>query len=402
VSSGPGLSRAIVTGGAGFIGSHLADFLVAMDTRVLILDNFYTGRASNVQSALAGGAELVDMDIHCEQDLNRIVASFRPDAIFHFAAQVDVRHSALHPATDARSNVIGSVNVLAAAAEHKVRRVVFASTGGAIYGDAASVPTAETEPTKPISPYGLSKLSAEMYAQWFRESRHLDVVTLRFGNVYGPRQDPARGAVIARFCEQAVRGAEFEIFGTGKATRDYLYVGDAVAASFQAAQRDRLRYCVYNVSSGEETSVRELASVVAGLAGHADDNLNVVLLETRPGEVSRSCLDISRARDDGIVGALTPLDVGITATLAWMRTSHVSPLEEPATPVLALEEPGGHVLPLEEPAPHVLPIEEPPTPVLAPEEPAAHVTSLEEPALNVLALEEPAAPVLPLEKPAAL
>jgi len=315
------LGRAIVTGGAGFIGSNLVDFLVGMDARVLILDNFCTGRVSNVQPALASGAELVDMDISRGQDLNRIVASFQPDAIFHFAAQVDVRDSALHPATDASSNVIGSVNVLAAAAEHEVRRLVFASTGGAIYGDAACVPTAETEPTKPISPYGLSKLSAELYAQWFHRARHLNVVTLRFGNVYGPRQDPARGAVVARFCEQAVRGAEFEIFGTGKATRDYLYVGDAVAASFQAAQRERLRYCVYNVSSGREISVHELASLITGLAGPAAGHLNVKVLDARPGEVSRSCLDISRARDDGIIGTLTALDAGITATLAWMRTS---------------------------------------------------------------------------------
>jgi UDP-glucose 4-epimerase len=320
---GPRLGRAIVTGGAGFIGSHLVDFLITMNARVLILDNFHAGRVSNVQPALAAGAELVDMDMRCEQDLNRIVASFQPDVIFHFAAQVDVRDSARSPATDALSNVIGSVNVLAAAAEHKVRRLVFASTGGAIYGDAASVPTAETEPTKPISPYGLSKLSAEMYAEWFRESRHLDVVTLRFGNVYGPRQDPARGAVVARFCEQAIRGSEFEIYGTGEATRDYLYVGDAAVASFQAAQRERLRYCVYNVSSGRETSVRELASMITGLAGHAAGNLNVRLLEARPGEVSRSCLDISRGRDDGIIGTLTPLDAGLTATLTWMRTSHV-------------------------------------------------------------------------------
>jgi UDP-glucose 4-epimerase len=316
----PRLGRAIVTGGAGFIGSHLVDFLVAMDARVLVLDNFHTGRVSNLQSALAAGAELVDMDMRCEQDLDRIVASFQPDAIFHFAAQVDVRASSRSPATDALSNVIGSVNVLAAAAEHEVPRLVFASTGGAIYGDAASVPTAETEPTKPISPYGLSKLSAEMYAQWFHQARNLNVVTLRFGNVYGARQDPARGAVVARFCEQAIRGAEFEIFGTGKATRDYLYVGDAVGASFQAAQRERLRYCVYNVSSGRETSVRELASMITGLAGHATSKVSVRVLEARPGEVSRSCLDISRARRDGIIGTLTPLDAGITATLAWMRT----------------------------------------------------------------------------------
>jgi len=251
------------------------------------------------------------------------VRSFRPDLIFHFAAQVDVRDATLNPAVDARSNVIGSINVLTAAAEHQVRRLVLASSGGAIYGSMVSVPTAETEPAKPISPYGLSKLAAEMYAQWFRESCGLDVLTLRFGNVYGTRQDPARGAVVARFCEQAIRGAEFEIFGTGEATRDYLYVADAVAATFEAAQREHPRYCVYNIGSGQETSVRQLASIIAKLTGRAAESLNLRILQARPGEVLRSCLDISRARDDGVVGTVTPLDIGIKATLDWLRMSRL-------------------------------------------------------------------------------
>jgi UDP-glucose 4-epimerase len=315
--------RAIVTGGAGFIGSHLADALAAASSRILILDNFSTGRVDNVQSALLAGAELVELDISNQEALDRAVGSFRPDVIFHFAAHVDVRDSALVPALDAQSNVIGSINVLAAAAKHRVRRVVNASTGGAIYGSEAIIPTRETEPAKPICPYGLSKLAAETYAQWFRRSRVLDVVTLRFGNVYGARQDPAHGAVVARFCDQAVRGAEFEIFGSGDATRDYVYVTDAVAASLTAGRREQLNYCVYNVSSGQETSVRQLAHVVASAAGRASENMSIKICPARPGEVLRSCLDISRARNEGIMSHPTSFDTGIDATLAWRRTTVV-------------------------------------------------------------------------------
>ena len=150
----------------------------------------------------------------------------------------------------------------------------------------AIVPTRETEPAKPICPYGISKLAAETYAQWFRRSRGLDIVTLRFGNVYGARQDPAHGAVVARFCDQAVRGPEFEIFGTGDATRDYVYVAEAVAASLTAGQRGQLNYCIYNVSSGQETSVRQLAHLVAVAAGRASGNMNIKCFQLAP---AKSC-----------------------------------------------------------------------------------------------------------------
>ncbi|MDQ2815220.1 MAG: NAD-dependent epimerase/dehydratase family protein [Actinomycetota bacterium] len=232
--------RTILTGGAGFIGSHLADALIAAGSRVLIIDNFRTGRKENVKSALAAGAEIAEIDITDGNALDRIVEAYHPDVIFHFAAHIDVPASTLMPAFDALSNVIGSINVLAAAAEHGVRRVVNASTGGAIYGSQVVVPARETDPAQPICPYGLSKLSAEHYARWFHCSRGLDTVTLRFGNVYGERQDPAQGAVIARFCDQAIRGVPFEVFGTGDATRDYVYVADVVAATLSVSSSTRM------------------------------------------------------------------------------------------------------------------------------------------------------------------
>lgn len=313
--------RALVTGGAGFIGSHVADALAAADARVLILDNLCVGRINNVQTALSVGAELVELDICHAESLERVFNSFKPEVVFHFAAHIDVCDSAAAPAFDATTNVIGSINLLALAAEHRVRRVVNASTGGAIYGAGTAIPTRETAAIQPICPYGLSKLAAETYARWFHQTHGLDVVTLRFGNVYGPRQDPAQGAVVARFCDQAVRGTEFEIFGTGDATRDYVYVADVVAASLEAGRREQLRHCVYNIGSGQEISVRELAHAVAIIAGHVSENPNIGMRPARSGEVLRSSLDISRARNEGILCIPTSLYCGIGATLAWSRTT---------------------------------------------------------------------------------
>jgi UDP-glucose 4-epimerase len=311
--------RAIVTGGAGFIGSHVANELIAAGAQVLILDNFLTGRIVNVQDVLLAGAGLVELDIGNQGALERAVASFRPEVIFHFAAQVDVRSSVLAPAFDAQPNIIGSINIFSAAAKLGVRRVVNASTGGAIYGEVAVIPTTETDPAQPIAPYGLSKLAAETYAQWFRQAHGLDVVTLRFGNVYGARQDPARGAVVARFCEQVIRNSALEIFGPGDATRDYLYVADAVAVTLEVGRRARLKHSVYNVSSGRETSVRQLARAVAVAAGRSAENVEIRMLPARPGEVSRNCLNTSRAREEGLMCLPTTLDSGIRATLDWMR-----------------------------------------------------------------------------------
>ena len=313
--------RAIVTGGAGFISSHLADALTAADYRVLIIDNLSAGRVGNAQSALRAGAELAETDVTRKDKLYEVVGSFQPDIIFHFAAHVDVRDSVVDPSFDAHSNTIGSVNIFSAAAECGVGRVVNASTGGAIYGDKAKIPTRESDVTDPISPYGLSKLAAESYARWFRRSRGLNVVTLRFGNVYGERQDPAHGAVVARLCDQAVRGAKFEIFGTGDATRDYIYVSDAVTAAVAAGRRKCLNHDTYNVGSGVETSVRQLADVVAAAAGNMPGPLEIVHQPSRHGEVMRSCLDNSRSRSEEIMPPPAPLEKGIQATLAWYRAA---------------------------------------------------------------------------------
>ena len=199
--------RAVVTGGAGFIGSHIVDALIDAGAEVLVVDDLSSGMLSNLETAMGRGARLVKLDVCDGVAVGEAFGSFRPELVFHLAAQIDVRFSMEEPARDAAVNVLGSVNVFAAARAAGARRVVNTSTGGAIYGEANVVPTSEDVPASPLSPYALSKLTAEQYARWFCRIHGLDVVTLRYGNVYGPRQDPHGDAgVIAIFCDRVLAG----------------------------------------------------------------------------------------------------------------------------------------------------------------------------------------------------
>ncbi len=248
--------RAAVTGGAGFIGSNLVDRLVADGHPTLVVDDLSSGRAANLDRALAAGCAFTEMDVRDQAGLLDVFGAFRPDVVFHLAAQIDVRVSLADPLRDASLNVLGSINVFAAAHAAGVRRVVNTSTGGAIYGDGVPIPTPETTPTDPVSAYGLSKRTTECYAAWFRRTHGLDVVTLRYGNVYGPRQDPRGDAgVIALFVGRALAGRRPTVYGDGHQTRDYVYVGDIVAANLAAAGAARLAHDEYNVGSGTEVSV---------------------------------------------------------------------------------------------------------------------------------------------------
>src|SRR6185312_16148829 len=196
------------------------------------------------------------------------VTAFAPELVFHLAAQIDVRKSMADPAHDASINVLGSLNVFAAAAAAGVRRVVNTSTGGAMYGVAEVVPTPETEPAAPVSGYWMSKNTAELYGRWFGENHGLDVVTLRYGNVYGPRQDPRGDAgVIAIFCGAVLAGRRPTIFGDGEQTRDYVFVGDIAAANLAVARAEGLTHDVFNIGTGEEVSVLRLTTAIAEAAG---------------------------------------------------------------------------------------------------------------------------------------
>jgi UDP-glucose 4-epimerase len=306
--------RTLVTGGAGFIGSHVVDALVERGDEVTVLDDVSTGRRENLEQAVAN-AEFVDGDIRDAAAVAELCDRVRPEAIFHLAAQIDVRKSVADPAFDARVNVEGTVNVLRAAQASGVRRVINTSSGGAIYGEGQTIPAPEDHPVAPEAPYGLSKFCAENYCELFTRLHGLSTVSLRYGNVYGPRQDPlGEAGVIAIFCGKLLAGERATIFGDGRQTRDYVYVGDVVAANLRAAGSDAGG--PFNIGLGVEVSVLDL---VEALRPHAADGFDPEHAPERPGEVQRIALDTSRAREELGWEAKVGLEEGLERTLASLR-----------------------------------------------------------------------------------
>ncbi|QYN34506.1 NAD-dependent epimerase/dehydratase family protein [Pseudonocardia sp. DSM 110487] len=321
MTSDIGFRRAAVTGGAGFIGSTVVDHLVAKGCDVLVVDDLSRGSLANLGGALAAGAELVELDVRDGESLEREFIAFRPEVVFHLAAQIDVRLSMERPALDAHTNVVGSITTFQAAHRAGARRVVNTSTGGAIYGETDVIPTPETVPPRPLSAYGLSKRTSEEYASWFRRTAGPDVVTLRYGNVYGPRQDPRGDAgVIAIFIDTLLAGGRPTVFGDGRQTRDFVLVDDVARANVAAAVAGSLAHDVYNVGSGTEVSVLELLATLTELLGADPVAAAPEFVPLRPGEVQRSCLDVRRARAGLGLAAPTPLRTGLAATVAWIRT----------------------------------------------------------------------------------
>jgi UDP-glucose 4-epimerase len=293
--------RAAVTGGAGFIGSHVVDALVGRGDEVHVVDNFATGRRENLNPQ----ATVHERDIR--EPLDELFGEIRPEAIVHLAAQADVGTSVERPLFDAEVNVVGTVNVLEAAQPHGAQ-VVFSSTGGAIYGECER-PAREDDERRPLSPYGTAKLAAEEYlAMWNRlhGSRH---VALRFANVYGPRQlAKLEGGVVAIFTDRLRAGEPVTIFGDGEQTRDYVYVGDVVAAVLAALGRDG---GVYNVGTGTETSVNVLFEQCRRVAGVDAEASHA---PARPGDVLRSVLDVTRSERELGWRPQTPLAEGLRLT----------------------------------------------------------------------------------------
>jgi UDP-glucose 4-epimerase len=285
--------RAIVTGGAGFIGSNLVDGLLDRGDQVTVIDDLSTGRRENLNGAIERGARLCVLDIRDGSELAGVVEQETPDVIFHMAAQIDVRRSLAEPAWDSSINVGGTINVLEAARTHGVLRVVNTSTGGAIYGDAQTIPSDEQTPPLPEAAYGQSKLAAEGYLGLYERLYGLSSVTLRYGNVYGPRQDPlGEAGVIAIFCGKLDAGEAPTIYGDGLQTRDFGYVGDVVAANLAAV--DSPVTGPVNIGTGVETSVLELVQILRELGGV--EHFEPQFEPARLGELTRSCLDIRRAR----------------------------------------------------------------------------------------------------------
>jgi UDP-glucose 4-epimerase len=300
--------RAIVTGGAGFIGSHVVDTLVARGDEVVVLDDLSRGKRENVNH----GAELVVADIRDEDAVNAVFEEARPDACLHLAAQADVRVSVDRPDFDAEVNVIGTIRLLEAAHAHGTR-IVFASTGGAIYGECAE-PAAETSPLAPLSQYGTSKLAGEEYLAMYNRLYGSEHTTLRYGNVYGPRQDPhGEAGVIAIFLGRLARGEAPHIFGDGSQQRDYVYVGDVAAVTVAALAR---RVGVFNVGTGVATSVVELFEACRRASGV---DVEPMFDPPRLGELQRSVLDASRAERELGFAARTSFDDGIAATWEFIR-----------------------------------------------------------------------------------
>jgi UDP-glucose 4-epimerase len=307
--------KTLVTGGAGFIGSNLVDALVARGDDVAVIDNLATGRRENLEHALANGAELMELDVRDAEAVAAAVERVRPEAIFHLAAQIDVRKSVADPAHDSRVNVEGTINVLNAALAAGVRRLINTSTGGAIYGEGQILPAPEDHPVAPESPYGLSKFCAENYCALFTRLHGLSTVSLRYGNVYGPRQDPlGEAGVIAIFCGKLLDGGRPQIFGDGEQTRDYVFVGDVVDANLRAVESDATG--AFNVGRGVQTSVLD---IVEALAAQSDNGFEADHLPARTGEVQHIALDPSRTKAELGWEAQVDLDQGLARTLDSLR-----------------------------------------------------------------------------------
>jgi len=306
--------RALVTGGAGFIGSHLVDALVARGDEVVVLDDLSNGKRDNLAGALERGAELQVEDVRDGDAVTRVVEAARPEVVFHLAAQMDVRVSVARPGYDARTNVEGTVNVLEATRQAGGRRVVFASTGGGIYGDVDEIPTSERTFPQPMAPYGQSKQCAEAYLGLYQRLYDLSSVALRFGNVYGPRQDPHGDAgVIAIFCGRLKQGRPLTIFGDGTQTRDYIYVADLVDALVVAGDSD-VREPI-NIGTEEETSVLRLAEILREVSGQDSE---IEFQPARMGELQRSVLAVGRARE--VLGWSASTDVVEGLRRTWEAT----------------------------------------------------------------------------------
>ncbi len=299
--------RVLVTGGAGFIGSHIVDAYIKEGHEVYVIDNLSTGSKDN----LTPGAKFYRADIR--DDISSLIGEIKPEIINHHAAQIDVRISVEDPAFDAEVNIIGTVNIIRAGLKAGLKKFIFASSGGAIYGEQDCFPADEAHPTKPLSPYGISKLACEKYLYYYKCNFGLDYVSLRYSNVYGPRQNPfGEAGVIAIFANKLIRGAKPVINGSGLQTRDYVYVMDVVKANVKALKKETSGE--FNIATGIETSVNELFDKLVAVSGK---NAKALHGEAKKGEQQRSCLSYKRAEDILEWVPEVMLGKGMESTFEW-------------------------------------------------------------------------------------
>jgi UDP-glucose 4-epimerase len=302
--------KVLVTGGAGFIGSHLVDRLLQEGHEVIIVDNLATGKRRNINRA----ARFYKLDIQSWR-LERVFRNERPNVVMHLAAQMDVRKSVEDPMFDAQVNILGTLNVLQQAVKHGVRKVVFSSSGGAIYGEQETCPAPESHITNPLSPYGLSKLCGEEYLSYFQRVSGLQVVSLRYANVYGPRQDPeGEAGVVAIFIQKLLNNEQAVINGNGRQTRDFVFVEDVVDANLGMMGQETKG--TYNVGTGMETSVNDLFRMLIQQTGSTCKEVHG---PAKKGEQARSAIDSTKLRQELSWEPKTGLNEGLRKTVDYFR-----------------------------------------------------------------------------------
>ena len=303
-------TKILVTGGAGFIGSHLVDRLIQEGNEVIVVDNLSTGKRKNINKK----AQFYKMDIQSKR-IERVFRNERPLIVVHLAAQMSVRHSTDDPGFDAQVNILGTINVLEHAVRQGVRKVTFASSGGVVYGEQEIFPASESHRTEPLSPYGISKLAGEKYLAYYANATGLRYVALRFANVYGPRQDSeGEAGVVAIFSKQMLDGGQPIVNGTGKQTRDFIYVDDAVEAILVTLGEDVRG--IFNVGTGQETTINECYGIIKSLTKCQCKELYGA---AKKGEQFRSVLDVTKLREVFGWDPQVTLQEGLTRTVDFFR-----------------------------------------------------------------------------------